>query len=114
MMMKDKRLVLNVNMHKADEAHFLISAVCAVMAAEYGMSRRIVAQKLKIGYFAAKEVLGVIAERGVSDTGYVGKSADELIEDLGSVLWGIKEAADGLGYPVNDERSRVIEEVWRS
>lgn len=79
----DKNIVLHVTEDQADEAHFLIAGMCAVMMEEYGLSKKQLVNKVKIQYFAAKQV---------------------------AVMIGLLRTAKELGYPVNDERCFEIYE----
>ncbi|GEM_PF-3292850 len=102
----DKNIVLHVTEDQADEAHFLIAGMCAVMMEEYGLSKK---QKVKIQYFAAKQVAAMIKVKGTS---YMRseKDKDDVLSDVAAVMIGLLRSAKELGYPVNDERCFEIYE----
>lgn len=102
--MKEKTVILKVNESDADEAHFIIAGICAVMMDSVGLSEKQVASKLRNQYFATKKVLEIVVEKGVS----CGKRKNEVANDIASVLLGIKRSAEELGYQIDDERVQEI------
>lgn len=99
----DKNIVLHVTEDQADEAHFLIAGMCAVMMEEYGLSKKQLANKVKIQYFAAKQVAAMIKVKGTSDMRSE-KDKGDVLSDVAAVMIGLLRSAKELGYPVNDER----------